>query len=65
MKKRMTTIIKHGNTVRIYKCDKCGCIFMKSERDIEELEYYLFYCPECLNLIHVKDFINNQEIDKK
>lgn len=51
----MTTIIKHGNTVRIYKCDKCGCIFIKSEREIKELEYSnLFYCPECTSLIYKK-----------
>lgn len=61
-----TTIIKHGNTIRIYKCDKCGCIFIKNKREMEDLGYGKFLCcPECTSLIYKADFSNSQEIDEK
>lgn len=59
----MFKVIKHGNTIRIYKCDKCGCIFIASKREMEDLGSCRFiYCPECANLVRKNDFTNgNQE----
>lgn len=41
----MIKVIKHGNTVRVYKCPNCECVFK-----VDRLEYkdkVLIKCPEC------------------
>lgn len=61
----MLKIIKHGNTVHIYKCCKCDCIFTASKRDIEIEDINgLLYCPECGYYISEDDIIDDQEIIK-
>lgn len=41
----MIQVIKHGNTIRTYKCPDCGCVFIADEEEYECKAYIL--CPEC------------------
>lgn len=41
----MIKVIKHGNSIRVYKCPNCECVFK-----VDRLEYkdkVLIECPEC------------------
>ena len=33
----MIQVIKHGNTVRTYRCKKCGCVFTANQTDIDNI----------------------------
>ena len=62
----MIKVIKHGNTVNVYKCSKCDCIFTASKRDteIEDING-LLYCPECGYYISEDDIIDDREINQE
>ena len=61
----MIKVIKHGNTVHIYKCIKCGCIFIADEIEtkIDDIGI-LLNCLEYGYYINDTDIIDDQEIIK-
>ena len=62
----MIKVIKHGNTVNVYKCKKCDCIFIADEQDtLMDGIYFLLNCPECGYYISEDDIINDQKINQQ
>ena len=47
------TIVKHGDTIKTFTCERCGCIFTADENDYNRRGYLIGYhdfnssCPEC------------------
>lgn len=61
----MIKVIKHGNTINVYKCKKCDCIFIADEQDtLIDGIYFLLNCPECGYYISEDNIIDDQEIIK-
>ena len=62
----MIKVIKHGNTVNVYKCKKCDCIFIADEQDtLIDGIYFLLNCPECGYYISEDDIIDDQKINQQ
>ena len=62
----MIKVIKHGNTVNVYKCKKCDCIFIADEQDtLMDGIYFLLNCPECGYYISEDDIIDDQKINQQ
>lgn len=59
----MLKIIKHGNTVHIYKCRRCGCIFIADNSEIKDGDI-LLQCPECRFYILEHDIIDDLKINQ-
>ena len=56
----MIKVIKHGNTVNVYKCKKYDCIFIADEQDtLMDGIYFLLNCPECGYYISEDDIIDD------
>lgn len=56
----MIEVIKHGNTVRVYKCPNCECVFK-----VDRLEYknkVLIECPECETFVLESKHIVKQKL---
>ena len=49
----MIQVIKHGNTIRTYKCPDCGCVFIADQEEYECKAYIL--CPECRTTVFSRD----------
>ena len=60
-------ILKHGNTLLHGKCERCGCEFLYSKREVEteyerinayesEILYRYVKCPECNAQIKIDFF---------
>ena len=61
----MIKVIKHGNTVNVYKCKKCDCIFIADEQyTLMDGIYFLLNCPECGYYISEDDIIDDQKINQ-
>ena len=62
----MIKVIKHENTVNVYKCKKCDCIFIADEQDtLMDGIYFLLNCPECGYYISEDDIIDDQKINQQ
>lgn len=62
----MIKVIKHGNTVNVYKCKKCDCIFIADEQDtLMDGIYFLLNCPECGYYISEHDIIDDKKINQE
>ena len=62
----MIKVIKHKNTVNVYKCKKCDCIFIADEQDtLMDGIYFLLNCPECGYYISEDDIIDDQKINQQ
>lgn len=58
----MIKVIKHENTVNVYKCKKCDCIFIADEQDtLMDGIYFLLNCPECGYYVNDTDIVDDQE----
>lgn len=56
----MIKVIKHGNSIRVYKCPNCECVFK-----VDRLEYkdkVLIECPECETSILESKYIVKQKL---